>query len=122
LSPQAGYLSNEFDSELKEKLRLQGEAHTSQLSDALRDQASQLGALWSKELETKLVEQEWQYQAEISMAMAKLRGIESMVNTVANAGQKSIVHPKLMYYEWVGIFVKIGQFLRLTVTQVWNVI
>ena len=76
----------QYDSELREKLRLQSDAHTSHLTDALRFQANELGSKWSMELEFKLMEQEGQYQAELTKAMSRLRGIESMVNTVANAG------------------------------------
>ena len=42
--------------------------------------------MWSQELEMKLMEQEAHYQTELSKAMARLRGIDSMVDTVANAG------------------------------------
>ncbi len=83
---QESEIAHEFEGELREKIRLQSEAHASHLRDALSSQADELGSVWSQELELKLVEQEAQYQIEMSKAMARLRGIESMVNTIANAG------------------------------------
>jgi len=53
---------------------------------ALYLQATQLGAKWSSQLDAKLVDQEHFYQKELAGALARLKGIESMVNTVANAG------------------------------------
>ena len=41
---------------------------------------------WSGELELKLMEQEGHYQRELARAVARLRAIEHMVNTIAAAG------------------------------------
>ncbi len=83
---QESEIAHKFEGELREKIRFQSEAHASHLRDALSSQADELGSVWSQELELKLVEQEALYQIEMSKAMARLRGIESMVNTIANAG------------------------------------
>ena len=49
-------------------------------------QATQLGEKWSSELDAKLADQEHLYQRELAGALARLKGIESMVSTVADAG------------------------------------
>ena len=49
-------------------------------------QATELGEKWANELEAQLKDQEHSYQRELAGALAQLKGIESMVNTVANAG------------------------------------
>ena len=46
---------------------------------------------WSGELELKLTEQKDHYQKELARAMARLKGIEYMVNTIAAAG--SVQYP-----------------------------
>lgn len=88
----------QLDSELREKLRLQSEAHTSHLADALVFQANELAAKWSTELELKLTEQETKYQTGLAKALSRLRGIESMVNTVANAGTYIYINMHFMSY------------------------
>ncbi len=89
-------VAHEFEAEMREKLRVQGEAHASHLKTALSSQASELGSFWSQELEMKLIEQEAQYQLEMSKAMARLRGIESMISTVANAGRHTSI--RILFY------------------------
>ena len=74
--------------QLREQLRVQTEKHTRHLTEALQVQADQLGSKWSSELEQKLVDQQSYYQLEMAKALARLRGIEAMVNTVAAAGQR----------------------------------
>ena len=76
----------EKEDELKEQLLIQTEAHTQHLSEALQTQAEQLGVKWVSQLEAKLIQQEGYYQTKLAKAMARLRGIETMVETVANAG------------------------------------
>ncbi len=44
------------------------------------------------------MEQEAQYQLEMSKAMARLRGIESMISTVANAGNEWVY---IVRYVWL---------------------
>lgn len=65
---------------------MQATAHSQCLSDALQAQAKQLGAKWASQTEAKLIHQETLYQNELVKAMAGLRGIEAMVDTVASAG------------------------------------
>ena len=52
----------------------------------VRSQARQLGEMWASELEQKMTEQEGHYQEELLRALVRLRGIEAMVDTVADAG------------------------------------
>ena len=75
------------EEELKEQLFIQTEAHTQHLSEALQTQAEQLEAKWASQMEAKLSQQENYYQMELVKAFARLRGIEAMVDTVANAGE-----------------------------------
>ncbi len=54
-------------------------------------QAERLSQKWASELEQKLREQEAHYHKELARAMAKLRGVESMVDAVINAGAVQVV-------------------------------
>lgn len=64
-------------------------------------QATQLGAKWSSQLDAKLADQEHFYQKELAGALARLKGIESMVNTVANAGVQCFpCYPACMRVKW----------------------
>lgn len=76
----------EKDEELKEQLLTQTAAHTQHLSEALQAQAEQLGTKWASQTEKKLIQLEMHYQNELVKAMARLRGINAMIDTVANAG------------------------------------
>ena len=69
-------------------MRIQTDAHTQHLAESLHTQAERLESKWINELEFKLTEQETFYQTELAKAVARLRGIESMVETVANAGME----------------------------------
>lgn len=76
----------DYKHKLREQLRAQTEAHTQHLAGALQTQAERLESKWVSELEFKLTEQETHFQTELAKAVARLKGIESMVETVANAG------------------------------------
>ena len=65
---------------------MQATAHSQHLSDALQAQAEQLGARWASQTEAKLIQQETHYQNDLVKAMAGLKGIEVMVDSVASAG------------------------------------
>ena len=71
---------------MKEQLYVQAEAHIQHLSEALHSQAEQLKAKWAAHLETRLMQQQSYYQSELMRAITRLRGIEEMVDIVANAG------------------------------------
>ena len=77
------------EGELKEQLYVQAEAHAQRLSDALLNQAEQLETKWASHLETRLMQQEKYYQTEMMRTIARLRGIEQMVDIVATAGMNS---------------------------------
>ena len=92
LHQQQSQAIREKEEELKEQLLIQTAAHTQHLSEALQAQAEQLGAKWASQTEAKLIQQETHYQNELVRAMARLRGIEAMVDTVANAGMITAKH------------------------------
>lgn len=56
------------------------------MSEALQSQAEQLEARWAKQVDAKLSEQESYYQIELVKAMARLHGIEAVIDNIANAG------------------------------------
>ena len=97
------------EAELKEQLYVQAEAHTQHLSDALQNQAEQLEAKWARRLEARLMQQQGYYQKELTRAMATLRGIEAMVDTVANAGMILCVCVCGWVGGWVGCGFKSSQ-------------
>lgn len=76
----------EFAAELREQLRAQSERHSGHLAEVLQQQAGQLAATWSSKLEQQLTQQHSHHQLEMAAALARLQGIESMLNTVAAAG------------------------------------
>ena len=86
LPPQLNRAVQKREEELKEQLYIQTEAHSQHLSEALQSQAEQLDARWAKQLDLKLNEQESYYQVELVKALARLQGIEAVVDTIANAG------------------------------------
>lgn len=65
---------------------MQATAHRQHLLDALHAQAEQLGAKWACQTEAQLTQQETHYQNELVKALAELRGIKSMIDTIVNAG------------------------------------
>lgn len=83
---QVDEIAREYEHKLRDQLRVQTDAHTQHLAGALQTQAEQLESKWVTELEFKLTQQETFYQTELAKAVARLKGIESMVETVANAG------------------------------------
>ncbi len=60
-------------------------------------QADRLSHTWASELEQKLREQEAHYQKELAKAMAQLRGVESMVDSVIDAGMRVCTDVTYMY-------------------------
>ena len=80
-------MDEDYSLQLREELRGQSDKHARHLSEALERQSRQLGASWAGELEHRLQQQHNGHQLEMAAALARLRGIETMVNTVAAAGE-----------------------------------
>lgn len=78
--------THEKEEELKQQLLMQVTAHRQHLLDALHAQAEQLGAKWACQTEGQLTQQETHYQNELVKALAGLRGIKSVVDSIVNAG------------------------------------
>ena len=55
-------------------------------------QEVELTAEHGKEMEARLLSQEWVHQRALAAALARLRGIESTVDTVTNAGIHTHAH------------------------------
>lgn len=84
--PQLEEADEEFAGELREQLRAQSERHSAHLAEVLQQQAGELGAAWAGKLEQQLQQQHSHHQLEMAAALARLQGIESMLNSVAAAG------------------------------------
>lgn len=75
-----------YNGMLREQLRLENESHVKEMTEALKDQAEELNAEWSVEMDMKLSAQQRFYQIELAKAMARLCGLSMMVDGVASAG------------------------------------
>ena len=82
---------------------MQAAAHNQHLSDALQAQAEQLGARWASQTEAKLIQQEIHYQNDLMKAMAGLKGVEVMVDSIASAGI-ILLHVYQCLYHRAGTF------------------
>eukprot|EP00731_Ephydatia_muelleri_P020652 Em0013g379a len=80
-------LHKKFELELRDQLRIQIEAHGDHLREALDKQAKEITAQWASNMESTLKELETRHQLQMAKAMSYLKGIESMVDTVATTGK-----------------------------------
>ena len=79
-------ISTHYSGMLREQLRLENEAHAKEMEEVLEDQAEELNTQWSSEMAVKLLEQQGVYQVELARAKSRLRGLESMMDGVTDAG------------------------------------
>ena len=84
---QANEISTRYNGILREQLRLENESHVNEVSEALKEQAKELEAEWSAEVDLKLSQQRGFYQVELARAKARLGAVEAMANGIASAGR-----------------------------------
>ena len=84
---QTNKISANYNSMLREQLRLENESHLKEMEKALKDQAEKLGLKWSSEMDLRLSMQEGFYQTELARAMARLGGLQATVDGVLSAGE-----------------------------------
>jgi hypothetical protein len=78
-------LERNFSEELKDQLLMQNEAHRYHLNDSLMRQASELTEQLNSEFSSKLGKVMDDHQLQMAKALAHLKGIQSMIDTVAEA-------------------------------------
>jgi mitofilin len=82
-------LERNFSEELKDQLLMQNEAHRYHLNDSLMRQASELTEQLNSEFSSKLGKVMDDHQLQMAKALAHLKGIQSMIDTVAEAHDSS---------------------------------
>jgi mitofilin len=82
-------LERKFSEELKDQLLMQNEAHRYHLNDSLMRQASELTEQLNSEFSSKLGKVMDDHQLQMAKALAHLKGIQSMIDTVAEAHDSS---------------------------------
>lgn len=88
-------LAKSHEESLKDQLLQQAQAHSHHLTDSLQKQADELQSLFSEEYKEKLNEKEQGFQFQLAAALSQLKGIHSMINTVAEAGESTRKQQKI---------------------------